>query len=83
MEVPELLLDLVVGRHEFCEEVEQRLCRHDEDWLVFPTVFTQVAKTVGNMKALFAQKALYSPSRILPPGSLPLPFPPVAEPLGG
>jgi hypothetical protein len=30
-----------------------------------------------------AQKALYSSSRILPPGSLPLPFPPVAEPLGG
>jgi hypothetical protein len=74
---------LLQQRLAFCEEVEQRLCRHDEDWLVFPHVFTQVAKTVGNMKALFAQKALYSSSRILPPGSLPLPFPPVAEPLGG
>ena len=40
-------------------------------------------RTVGNMKALFAQKALYSSSRILPPDSLPLPVPPVAEPLGG
>ena len=29
--------------------------------------------TVGNMKAFFAQKALYSSSRILPPVSLPLP----------
>ena len=35
------------------------------------------------MNALFAQKARYSSSRILPPGSLSLPFPPVAEPLGG
>ena len=36
--------------------------------------------TVGNIKALFAQSALYSSSAT---GSLPLPCPPVAEPLGG
>ena len=44
-------------------------------------------ETTGNIKALFARAALYQSIRILPEplctGSLPLPFPPVAEPLAG